>query len=323
MEALRAVARLYLAVPWLTVPLSIVGLLALATYLVPCALQMLLPSQNLKRRYSAEWALVTGGSSGIGLAIADRLASEGVSVVIAALDDDLLKSATKTLRAKYPAVQVRSVGVNLASKDFMDKIKSATSDIDVAMLFNNTGYIKPGFFANATIESVMANFDVNASCTLPITHHFVRKMQDRGNGRRSLVCFTSSSGGFLPAPMSAIYSSTKAWVTNFGASLAGEVAEDKIEVLVVHPSPIASNFYQNANGMSVLQAVEKSAAAPSVVSDAIWKCAGRTVIVDQGSASVGIKVLLRVLEWNLLADLFTAFVSVSGDYQRFRKQKRA
>ena len=68
------------------------------------------------------------------------------------------------------------------------------------------------------------------------------------SSRKGLICFTSSSGGFIPGPMSSIYSSTKAFLTNFGVSIAAELRQDNIDVLVVHPSPIASNFYQNSAG---------------------------------------------------------------------------
>ncbi|KAH6598764.1 hypothetical protein BASA61_002839 [Batrachochytrium salamandrivorans] len=311
----------YSSVPYVTIPFFIVGFLALATYLLPCGLQALLPSQNLRQKYSASWALVTGGSSGIGASISERLASEGINVVIAALEDPLLKSSVDGLAKKYPKLQFRAVGVNLASKDFMTKIQDATNDIEIAMVFNNAGYIKPGLFTSSSIQGILANFDVNATCTLSITHHFMRKMQARG--KRSLVCFTSSSGGLLPGPMSSIYSSTKAWMTNFAVSVAAEVAEDQIDVLVVHPSPIASNFYSNANGMTVLKAVEKSAQQPTVISDVIWKCAGRTTIVDQGAVSVGLKLLLKMLDWNFLSELMVAFVRTNGDYKMFKKAKQA
>lgn len=67
------------------------GFLGLLTYYVPFILATLLPTQDLRKKYSASWALVTGGSSGIGKAIARRLALQGLNVVIAALGDDLLK----------------------------------------------------------------------------------------------------------------------------------------------------------------------------------------------------------------------------------------
>ncbi|KAI8923947.1 putative short-chain dehydrogenase [Entophlyctis helioformis] len=302
---------------YLVMPLAIMSVLSILTYVVPCVIQAILPSQDLKKKYQAEWALVTGGSSGIGLSIVERLAQQGINVVIAALDDHLMKSAMATLPKTYPSVQFRSVAVNLAGTEYMAKIKAATDDLDIALVFNNAGYIKPGLFPDLPLETVLANYNVNATATLPITHHFARRMQARNAaapGRRSLIAFTSSSGGFLPGPMTSIYSSTKAWMTNFAASVAAEMAESRVDVLVVHPSPIASNFYQNAGALAVLKTVEKGAASPTVIADAIWKNAGRFTIVDQGSVSVGMKMLFKVLDWNLFGEIMVRMVRTTGDY---------
>ena len=65
---------------------------------------------NLKKRYDAEWALVTGASSGIGRAIVEKLASQGVNVVMAALDDELLATSHKELSKQYPDLKFVKLG---------------------------------------------------------------------------------------------------------------------------------------------------------------------------------------------------------------------
>lgn len=62
----------------------------------------LLGPQDLKKKYQAQWALVTGGSSGIGRAIVDRLALQGLNVCVVSIDDDLLKNTVKELKAAFP-----------------------------------------------------------------------------------------------------------------------------------------------------------------------------------------------------------------------------
>jgi NADP-dependent 3-hydroxy acid dehydrogenase YdfG len=63
----------------------------------------LLPEQDLKRKYGASWAFVTGASSGLGLAIAENLAKQGLNVVLCALDDALLETAHKNFVKKCVA----------------------------------------------------------------------------------------------------------------------------------------------------------------------------------------------------------------------------
>ena len=184
-----------------------VGAVALLSYYVPYAITALLPVQNLREKYDAEWALVTGGSSGIGKAVAERLAAQGVNVVIAALDDELLASTTQELRKKYSAREIRAVGVNMGRDGYLDDIIKATSDISVQLVFNNAGYITTGFFSNLELGRAMANYECNATAGVKITHHFVNRMLDEK--KRGFVCFTSSPAGRIPNPSSALYGATK------------------------------------------------------------------------------------------------------------------
>jgi short-subunit dehydrogenase len=75
----------------------------------------------MKKKYGASWGLVTGGSSGIGKAIAEKLAKQKINVVIVSLDDDLLKNTTKEMKERFPDVEFRAIGVDLsgASGDYL------------------------------------------------------------------------------------------------------------------------------------------------------------------------------------------------------------
>jgi FlaA1/EpsC-like NDP-sugar epimerase len=137
----------------LSSPLATVVLLVLSfpttfwlvAYLIPQLYMMVRPVPNLKQRYSAEWALVTGAGSGIGRSLAFMLASQQLNVVLVSLDDDFLKATMKELSTMYPKQQFRSVPVNFAPNvDYMSKIRAATKDLHVPIVFSNAGFLLTG-----------------------------------------------------------------------------------------------------------------------------------------------------------------------------------
>ena len=159
--------------------------------------------QNLKTKYGASWAVVTGASSGIGLAIAQRLANQGLNIVLVAVPNKLLDEVTASFRKEYPALQFRSVGVDLSSASFMEPITAATADITPQIISSNAGYILTGFFTARKLSEQVANFNCNAACGVPIAHHFISKLQ--AAKLRGCVVFTSSPAGFMACPFSAMY----------------------------------------------------------------------------------------------------------------------
>ncbi|CEJ04276.1 hypothetical protein RMCBS344292_18243 [Rhizopus microsporus] len=250
---------------------------------------------------------VTGGSSGL-------------NVVVVALDDAVLTKFKETIVKEFPRVQFRFVGCDLSEasgKVYLEAVKKATHDIDVQILCNNAGFITTGGYADVALEREMANFHTNVTSGLVLTHHFVDEMLNKG--LKGLVTFTSSSAGFIPNPMSALYASSKIFLTTFAASLAAEVAEAKIDVLAIHPSPINSSFYNNAGKMSALLTAQKFSSPPSVIADTICRNAGKIVIVDQGPITVIMKILMtKVMDWNVFTEIMKLGLRFNGDYKAMK-----
>ena len=217
---------------------GLLGACQILTYLMPILYVWCCPVPNLKRKYGTKWALVTGGSSGIGKALAMELAKQELNLVIAALDDELLSSTQKELKTQFPHLEIRSVGVDLSpGQDYMQKLINATKDIEIGVVFNNAGYIATGFFVQSSLKRQMDNLECNLVASVKITHHFMQQMK---HGR--CIVYTSSASAYMPSPFACMYGGTKAFLSQFAACLAVEAKASGIDVLAVHPSPVSSRF---------------------------------------------------------------------------------
>lgn len=153
----------------------------------------------------------------------EKLASQGIHVVVAALGDDILMDTMARLRTTYPTIQFRHVAIDLSCPEtVLDTVRPMTDDIDIQLLFNNAGYITTGLFVDLDLTRQMKNYHCNATSAVIMTHHFARRMVAKR--LPGLVAFTSSSASFIPGPMASIYGSTKAFLTSFAASIGPELA---------------------------------------------------------------------------------------------------
>ena len=297
---------------WLCSPVFMVfGAVSVTTFLL-IQLPRLLGTQNLKQKYEAEWALVTGSSSGIGKAIAERFAEQGLNVVLVAKDDDFFTKTFAELQAKYKSVTFRKVAVNLGVHGgYMQQITDATSDITVQIICNNAGYILPGLFHDQGVEAVQSNYECNATAAMLITHHYSRKLVEQR--KRGLITFTSSAAAYFPGPTASLYASTKAFMTSFATSIAAEFRDVGVDIVVVHPSPIASSFYSGTRDvLGSLKSAEKAAASPFEIADAILRAAGRVVVWDHGSTSMVFRLVVKLVDFAFFNELTSRIAYIAN-----------
>lgn len=299
------------------------GVVSFATYFVMLIVQQILMRipNNLKNKYKAEWALVTGASSGIGKCLTEKLAEQGINVVMAARDDADLAKSFAELEGKYKNVRFRKVPVDLgdAGASYMKPILDATEDITVTLIFCNAGYILPGMIPDTPWERVRANIECNAVSATAITHHFTRKLIEKK--LRGLVTFTSSAAGYLPGPTATTYSCTKAFVTNYAASIACDLRDVGIDVLVMHPSPVNTNFYRGTlEQMAALASAQKMAVGPMVIADQIFAGAGRITVWDQGPTCAIFRVVNKLLDQAFFWELMARVGYLASDHPKMARE---
>ncbi|GAQ83330.1 17 beta-hydroxysteroid dehydrogenase type 3 [Klebsormidium nitens] len=293
-------------VTWITWQLAAaIGALSILTYALPYLVVSILPPQNLKKKYDADWAFVTGSSSGIGRALAERLALQGVNIVLVALDDQLLKDTHAALTNQFPQLKFRAVGADLSVSDgsYMTAIAQATKDIHVSLVFNNAGYMVTGFFRQVPLNKHLANIECNTVSAVRITHHFFQRMVD--SKRKGAIVFTSSVAGYIPSPFATGYGATKAFLSSFAASLAVEARHYGVDICAVHPSPVNSRFLDKADKLDSLEFTSQFAYRPEDLPDDIFRTVGRAVWRDLGGFALVARGVTKLIDYNALATIFS------------------
>lgn len=301
--------------------LASIPVLWLVAYFVPRLYILAMGPQDLKKKYKAEWALVTGGSTGIGRAICDQLALQGLNVVIVALDNEFLTTAVKELQTAFPKQKFLAVPADFSpGKNYLVDIAERTKDIDVQLVFNNAGFIVTGFFDTQPIGKHLANTECNSTAAVNVSHLFASRMLKKN--LRGCIVFTSSVSGYIVNPFAVIYGSTKAFMTQFAVSLAGELHSKGIDVLAVHPSPVASHFYKQVeHKIDAMESFKKQAVDPATLPKTIFAAVGRCHMYDIGTIAVLFRLLVAIIPYELFARATSGFSRWMPDYARNDKDR--
>ncbi len=243
-------------------------------------------------RLEGRKALVTGGASGIGAAIAARLAAEGAEVWVGDID---------TEGAQRVAGEVNGHAIELDVTD----LESANAAVEAAgtldILVNNAGTDEFGFFTYTTPEQWQRVLAINLGGVLNCTHAALPAMQEAKYGR---IVSISSEAGRVGSKGSAVYSAAKAGIVGFMKAIARENARYGITANSIAPGPIETPLLMGAKdfgeiGEKVIETMksatqmgrlgqpdEVAAAAAFLVSDDATYVTGETLGVSGGLGMV-------------------------------------
>jgi 2-hydroxycyclohexanecarboxyl-CoA dehydrogenase len=178
-------------------------------------------------RLEGKKALVTGGASGIGAAIARRLAAEGAEVTVGDLN---LEGATKV------AGEISGLPIELDVTDLGSAQAAVESaGVPIEILVNNAGTDEFGFFTQTTPEQWEKVIGVNLRGVLNCTYAALPGMQEAGYGR---IVSIASEAGRVGSKGSAVYSAAKGGVIAFTKVMARENARFGITANAIAPGPI-------------------------------------------------------------------------------------
>lgn len=241
---------------------------------------------RFKEKYGP-YALVAGGSIGLGAAFAEAIARRGVNLVLIARDVARLEATATRLREAH-GIEVATVAADMADWDGVKSRVSALT-VEIGLLVYDAAFAPIGLFEDTSEDDLARAAAVNVKAPLLLAKVLAAPMIERGRGG---IILMSSLAGAQGSPNLAAYAATKAFNVILAEGLWKELRPRGVDLLVCQAGAILTPGYQ---------AAEKSKPAPgtlpaSVVAETALNALGRGPVVVPGAVNkVGRFVMTRLL----------------------------
>jgi uncharacterized protein len=193
-------------------------------------------------------AVVTGASSGIGLAFAKHCAAGGHDLLLVARDEARLAVAASQISSEF-GVECRTLSADLSTAAGVDAVIAAVADVDVDVLVANAGITRAAKVGEASPDDIDALMMLLTGGVIRLVEAVAPAMRTRGRGR---IVVVSSIAALIPMPKSAVYAAAKASVTSYAKSIHHELRGAGVEVVVVNPGYVRTGLHR-ASGLEHLE----------------------------------------------------------------------
>jgi len=191
-----------------------------------------------------KYTLITGASSGIGEALAVKLAAKKHNLILVARNAEKLARLSTHLQETY-GVQADYIAADLTKQGTPFQIfdKTQKENWEITTLFNNAGIGSGGEFAALNLQSELDLMQLNNASLVAMTHLFMQPMLGRKSGK---IINVASMAAFIPIPYMATYSASKVFVRSFTEAIAEECKPYHIQVMLFAPGLTKTNFNEAA-----------------------------------------------------------------------------
>ncbi len=248
------------------------------------------PLSGTPRAPGWQRALVTGSSSGIGEALARRLAARGCHLVLVARTQTALEELAGGLAASH-GVEAEVLPADLTTDDGVAAVEARLAEAGgppVDLLVNNAGYGTAGQFAQLDPGRVAGEVRLNVLALVRLTRAAVPGMVAAGGGA---VLNVSSVAGLAPIPNMATYAATKAFVTSFSEALHEELRGRGVTVTALLPGFTRTNFQA------------RSGLGRSRIPDFAWMDVGQVADAALAATAAGRAICIPGLAWKAISAL--------------------
>lgn len=178
------------------------------------------------------WALVTGGSAGIGAAFAWILAERGINLVLVARNRERLEQKAAAIQAQHPTVEIITHALDLSLPDSVATLIHATAHLEIGLVVANAAMETSGGFLDSSFADEQRLIQLNITTPAHLAHHYAQSMRDRRQGG---ILFVASIAAYGPLPYLANYAASKAYLLSLGEALYYEFKPYGVDVLVLSP----------------------------------------------------------------------------------------
>ncbi|MFE7614284.1 SDR family NAD(P)-dependent oxidoreductase [Streptomyces sp. NPDC057496] len=242
-------------------------------------------------------ALVTGATSGIGKAFAERFASDGYDLIVVGRRRDRLADFAST----HPEIGVRTVAADLSTEDGIAALARICAEEPLEVLVNNAGVSHYMPLVELPADKARELVNVKVLAPTQLMRAAVGPMQQRGRGTilnvAGMIAFSGPADKHV-MPRRAVYTGTLAYLVAMTQALAAEVEDSGVTVGVVCPGVVATEFH-SSQGMDL-------SAVPRMSADDLVTGALRGLELGETVSAPGVE------DHRLLSDVFTAGLAAFG-----------
>lgn len=194
---------------------------------------------NDRYHHIFEFAVITGGSEGIGKAIAEALAKRGYGILLVALPGKTLEQAAINIENDY-RVPVHTLGVDLTLDGTDIKVYEWLKNLNlpVSILVNNAGFGSLGSFTFNNRDFYHRLLHINIVNIVGLTRLCIELLEDK---KRAYIMNVGSIASFFPMPYKVVYASSKYFIYSFSRALREELINNNIRVSLLCPGPVSTN----------------------------------------------------------------------------------
>jgi hypothetical protein len=250
---------------------------------------------------SKRYALITGASSGIGYELAKLFAADGYSLILVSRDGAALEAKAREL-AQAHGVEAVAIAKDLflpqAATELYNEVKSR--GITVEVLVNDAGQGQYGLFVESDLERQLEIIQLNVSSLVSLTHHFLKDMVARNEGKILQVASIASE---VPGPFQAVYHGTKAFVLSFTQGVINELKDTNVTMTALQPGVTDTDFFNKAEFPKDLKILEEDSMANAAK---VAKDGYEALMKGDGKIVSGVKNKVMTTMSNIMPDTMVA-----------------